>query len=55
MQTNQVDPAVPRRLKQLLQYLLILAVFALVWFTPLEKPRPANPGAVPNTAKGARR
>ena len=32
------------RLKQLLQYLVILAVFALVAFLPLERPRPTNPG-----------
>ena len=55
MQTNQVDAAVPRRLRQLLQYLFILVVFALVWFTPLERPRPAKPGTVPNTTKGASR
>jgi hypothetical protein len=31
------------RLKQLLQYLIILAVFALVAFLPLERPRPGAP------------
>jgi hypothetical protein len=39
-----------RRFTRILQYLTILAVFALAWFIPIEKARPANPGTVPHAS-----
>ena len=43
-----------RRSKELLQYLIILVVFALVWFVPLEKTRAAKPGGVPHASASCR-
>ena len=36
-----------RRVIQFLQYLVILVVFAAVWFFPLEKPRSPQAGSDP--------
>jgi hypothetical protein len=39
-----------RRVKQVLQYLIILAVFAAIGFIPLEKPRSPQAGSGPQAS-----
>jgi len=39
-----------RRVMQVLQYLVILVVFAAVWFIPLEKPRSPQAGSGPHAS-----
>ena len=39
-----------RRVMQVLQYLVILVVFAAVWFIPLEKPRSPRAASGPQAS-----